>query len=483
MRTILLCFLSLYLLAGAIPALAEPESEIDLLRAELKQMRADYEARIADLERRLDTAEQTAAVPQTTTVQAPGTATATADAYQPAPSIGQPAMTGGGAFNPDIGVILQGMAWSYDHDPEEYQIPGFPLSGHAELAPEGLSLGEAEINISANVDDKFTAWLTVPIHVHEGDTEVEIEEAWIETLALPAGLSLRMGRFMSNIGYLNSKHPHSWDFADQALPYQAFLGTHYLDDGLQLRWLAPTDTYLELGGELLRGDHYLGGGEGDSGVGAYSLTARTGGDVGFDHSWQAGLSYLHVDAENRPLGGHAHADEHEEDHDGDEDHEGDEGHEDGPLMFGGDTGLWIADFVWKWAPNGNWKQRNFVFQAEYLLRNEDGFYTMPDADVLPWDVNQSGWYVQAVYQPFPRWRFGMRYDRLSSDNPGAAFADSILMPGSDDPQRYSFMTDWSNSEFSRLRLQYTLDKTSHEDDNQWGLQYIFSIGAHGAHSF
>jgi hypothetical protein len=45
------------------------------------------------------------------------------------------------------------------------------------------------------------------------------------------------------------------------------------------------------------------------------------------------------------------------------------------------------------------------------------------------------------------------------------------------------MADWSNSEFSRLRLQYALDQAAYEDDRQWGLQYIFSIGAHGAHSF
>jgi hypothetical protein len=57
------------------------------------------------------------------------------------------------------------------------------------------------------------------------------------------------------------------------------------------------------------------------------------------------------------------------------------------------------------------------------------------------------------------------------------------MPAESDPRRYSIMADWSNSEFSRLRLQYTLDQAGIEDDNQWGLQYIFSIGAHGAHSF
>ena len=91
--------------------------------------------------------------------------------------------------------------------------------------------------------------------------------------------------------------------------------------------------------------------------------------------------------------------------------------------------------------------------------------------------------MQLVYQPIPRWRVGFRYDKLSSDSPGAKFLDTPLMPAQSDPTRYSLMADWSNSEFSRLRLQYTLDQAGIEDDRQWGLQYTFSIGAHGAHSF
>jgi len=51
------------------------------------------------------------------------------------------------------------------------------------------------------------------------------------------------------------------------------------------------------------------------------------------------------------------------------------------------------------------------------------------------------------------------------------------------PMRYSLMMDWSNSEFSRLRFQYNHDSATQFTDNQFGLQYIFSIGAHGAHGF
>ena len=41
-------------------------------------------------------------------------------------------------------------------------------------------------------------------------------------------------------------------------------------------------------------------------------------------------------------------------------------------------------------------------------------------------VTQQGLYLQAVYQPFPRWRFGTRIDGLAMDTPDAAFAGTAL---------------------------------------------------------
>jgi len=52
------------------------------------------------------------------------------------------------------------------------------------------------------------------------------------------------------------------------------------------------------------------------------------------------------------------------------------------------------------------------------------------------------------------------------------------------PRRYSAMVDWNPSEFSRLRLQFNQDKSQLGlTDNQIFLQYIYSLGTHGAHKF
>lgn len=430
-----LCVFALLSSTGVFAA----DSEIEALRAALDELRADYATRIAALEARLAAAEQAQTVSAAPTTSGRGS---------------------GSAFNPAIGVIFQGQAWNYANDPADYAVQGFPYGGEAGLFDAGIAIGEAEINMSASVDDKFTAWLTAPLFIENGESGIDIEEAWVETTALPAGFAARFGRFFSGIGYLNNKHAHGWDFADQPLPYQAFLGGQYLDDGVQLRWIAPTDLYIEVGTEVLRGSRYPAAGSDRSGYGANSLFVNVGGDLGGNSSWLAGLSHLSaasIDRESGPA--------------------------DDPLLFSGDTDTTIAHFVWKWAPNGNWKQRNLVIQGEALWRSEAGDYTLPGSAALAYDSTQQGWYLQAVYQPFPQWRFGTRVDSLSIDRLDPVFGGTALaVPGSD-PRRYSLMTDWSNSEFSRLRLQYTRDQAGPSDDSQWGLQYIYSIGAHGAHTF
>jgi hypothetical protein len=204
-------------LVASSPVLAQQDPELEALRQEVRAMRQDYEARIADLEARLAAAEQASAASRATPAPEPGAA----DSYEE-PAVSSPqtvSVARDSSFNPAIGVTFQGQAWAYDNDPEDYSIPGFPLGGEAGPAPEGLSLAETELTMSANVDDKFTAMLNVPLVIEDGETAVEIEEAWVETLGLPGGLALRMGRFFSGIGYLNDRHFHSWDFADQPLPY------------------------------------------------------------------------------------------------------------------------------------------------------------------------------------------------------------------------------------------------------------------------
>jgi hypothetical protein len=378
------------------------------------------------------------------------------------------AQSAGAGFNPKISLILDGKYTSYDADPENYEIPGIIMGPESELPAEGFAIGESELSFEANIDDKLRGWATIGFENEEGETAVELEEAYVATLALPAGLAAKFGRFYSDIGYQNRQHAHAWDFAEAPLAYRAFFAGQLGDDGVQLRWVAPTDLFVELGGELLRGDGFPAGGEDRSDVGAWTAFARAGGDLGSGGSWRAGVWHFDGDADDRRTG------------------------EDVETAFTGDSEVTGLDFVYKWAPNGNPAQRSFVLQAEYMFRSESGTVVHDpegSADTSAYDGDQQGWYAQAVYQFVPRWRIGVRYDRLSADNdvddPVAGTSLELLADDGEDPRRYSVMVDFSNSEYSRFRLQWNRDEArpGGESDDQLILQYTVSIGAHPAHQF
>jgi hypothetical protein len=141
--------------------------------------------------------------------------------------------------------------------------------------------------------------------------------------------------------------------------------------------------------------------------------------------------------------------------------------------------------VFKWAPQGNATRQNFKFNAEYYTQEEEGSFD-PASSGTPLDYtgDASGWYAQAVYQFIPQWRAGIRYDRIEADPVNAALAGTVLDSMGYKPRRTSAMIDWSHTEFSRIRLQYNRDESRlDQPDNQWYVQYLMSIGAHGAHQF
>lgn len=450
---------------SATPVLATDNLEI--LHEQIQKLKQEYQQRIDALEQRVRAAETHAEQAQRDAQRAERVTTPTTSAPL-------------NSFNPNISVILEGRFAHFKNDPENYSLAGFQSGEEAGLEEQGLSIGHSELVMSANIDDKFYGQITTALASHEGSTEVELEEAFIQTLGLGEGVTIKAGRFFSGIGYLNQQHSHAWDFADAPLIYRGLFGNQLSDDGLQVSWLAPTDFYMQLGAELLRGERFPASGANHDGVGAYSLFAKWGGDLGVSHSWQLGLSHWAAEVENRV--GEAH-----------ETHE--EVHEDRrnflaePLGFTGDTRISALDFVWKWAPEGNPKNRHFKFQTEYFWCDEDGELYAAEADetlVSVYEGKQRGWYAQAVYQFMPQWRVGLRYDRLLSDH-WANHQEVLALHGLQDaehtPQRYSVMLDWSNSEYSRLRVQLNRDKSSTAADNQVFLQYIHSLGAHGAHTF
>ncbi|HTT40393.1 MAG TPA: hypothetical protein VMH32_22295 [Burkholderiales bacterium] len=462
--------LGLVLPAGAP---AQDAAQLDEIRKQIQELKDSYNARIEALEKQLKAAEEAAAKAQSAATQAQTAASQakqSAEAAQ-APAAKQPASPS--AFNPALSLILMGGYYNSDQDPRTRTVTGFLGSDEYGLPNRGFDLGETEIQISANIDHLFYGQATFSIE----DGTISAEEAFFQTTGIGHGLTVKGGRYFSAIGYFNSVHNHAWDFQDPALVQKAFLGDNFGMDGVQVSWIAPLPTvYVEVGGEGGKPVEFPfpDSSYNSNGFQVGTAYAHLGGDIGESSSYRLGVwgltSQNGVTDQLVPaldFTGFTNT------------------------LSGGSDNLWGLDFVYKWAPNGDPSYQNAKVVAEWMHRSLNGTLTyapgLPQSQVGSLNASQSGWYIQGVYQFHPYWRVGLRYDQLNEGSyglgPGLVGAPGLAPPDFT-PRRWSVMTDWSPSEFSRFRLQFQQDKSQVGlTDNQVFLQYIFSLGTHGAHKF
>jgi len=442
-------------LVAPLAAHADAASDIQGLRQDIELLRSSYEARLQALEQRLKAAEAIAPV-------APA---ASAEPAAPATPAVAPA-GGANAFNPAMSLILSGLYTRTSQDPARYAVTGFRLPPGAEIGPgtRGFSLAESELGFAASIDPWLQGAANFALHP---DDSVSVEEAYVQTTSLGNGMTLKAGRFFSGVGYLNAQHSHTWDFVDNPLVYQALLGTQYGDDGVQLKWLAPTDLFLELGLEFGRGRSFPGGDDSRNGAGMTAVTAHGGGDIGASHSWRAGLSVLDARASGQVL------------------QATDAAGSPVDTAFTGRTRVWVADAVWKWAPGGNATRTSFKLQGEYLRSTRDGSLGLDPGATAAYRAVTSGWYVQGIWQFMAGWRLGLRSEALDTGRPDYGLNAGLVAAGDGyRPRKDSLMLDYSASEFSRIRLQLAQDRSRQgASDHQIFLQYQMSLGAHGAHSY
>ena len=463
----------------ASPASAAEAADLAAIKAQLKLMQHEYDTKIHSLEVRLARAEADAkaarvaaiktshaapaavasnATPSTgqtfdqatTQVGTPVSDAAPQDAVvvdnSPTPPSATPASNN--AFNPGIAAVLNGFYLASSRDPQKQVIRGVAQGDEAGLPLRGFSLGESEVSLAANIDPYLSGFLDFSM---EDDNSLSVEEAYIQSKDLPYGLTVKAGRFLSGIGYLNERHAHDWTFSDAALPYRAFLNSQYGDDGLQVRWLAPTEQFLEFGAEIFRGDAYPAANAPHSGQGTVTAFVHTGDDINESSSYLAALSYLHSRAENRDTDGN---------------------------LFTGDDDLGIASLIYKWAPGGNPTVNNLTLSSELFYGRENGFY-----DGAGFSQDRFGWYAQGVYQFMPQWSVGVRYAGLSTSSPGPALAGSLLDNFGHSPHAETALLEYDTSEFGRFRMQYTHDESDLKPDDEILLQYTVIYGPHGAHRY
>lgn len=350
----------------------------------------------------------------------------------------------------------------------------------------GFGLGASELAVEADLPSQLKARLSLALNVDE----IELEEAWVQTQGLPSGLSVKAGRFLSGIGYLNGQHPHEQDFASGNLVYTSLLGPHgVLDTGVQLTWQAPVPFFLQIGAEALQGHEQerfgalVDADEADSvvlsgaGLADKKDGPRTGTlfleaapYLGEQHSLQFGLSWARAGQFQQVL---------------DED---DVAADDQFALEGRQT-LWGLDMVYEHDAEGREGAGDLELVAEYLWLEKDMKVTGADAgaEVVAGDRvsgRQDGVYVQAMVGVAPRWQAGLRHEVVGLKNELKEGGERLSLK---DSQRTSLVLSYRPTAASRLRLQLSSADIHDEDGEktrleQVSLGYTVTLGSHEGHA-
>lgn len=358
--------------------------------------------------------------------------------------------------------------WSTVPDPGAY----LNLGSH-DPRNRGFSLPDAEISIVGAVDPYFKAIVNIGFSIDgNGDTGVELEEAYMMTTSLPWNLQARAGEMYANFGRQNTQHAHAWDFVDQPIILNRTMGPDGLrNPGAQVNWLAPLPFFTELSLGVFNGagetafNYRNLGKEGAFGVtrihgretSAYPLRGpgdllyvpriATSFDLPANQTVMAGVS--------AGLGKN----------------------DTGPSTH---TQVYGFDLYWKWKSPRADKGFPFVsWQTEGAYQNfnagADPGWGLPAERLRDYGI-----YSQVLWGFKPRWVAGLRGEWANGNQ--AIFDPFDIYRG--ERIRVSPNLTWYLSEFSKIRLQYNYDYGHNfgAASSVW-MQLEFLLGAHAAHRF
>jgi len=418
--------------------------EVDRLRKEFEAIRDSYGARLAALEAKLGTAPAAAATPVPPVGALPETAPpAAAQPQQPVPTQPaptQPAQAGvevpsgaAGAGGPEGALPVYGnaAASSKVFNPDMAVIGNFigtTGSNTIESAP-ALEMHEAEVTFQAVVDPYARA----DVFLSASPDGVEIEEGYLTLTSLPGGLLAKVGKMKQQFGKVNTMHAHTLPWVDVPIVMKNFLGGEegLNDSGISVSKLLLNPLFfLEATGEVYQGNS-----------GPFQTHERS------DVSWLGRLRGYRDITESTNL---------------DVGFSFTRGHNDAGPDF--TTRVYGVDATFRYRPLRRAIYRRFMARTE-LMWSDRGQQTG--------DVNAFGMYASGDYQFARRWFAGVRFDYSERAT------DANLV----DKGPSVVVTYWP-SEFSQIRGQYR--RTNYAEgvtSNEALFQFLFSIGAHGAHVF
>ena len=366
--------------------------------------------------------------------------------------------------NSDFQIGLSGLFTAGGSSVNNDALEGLQAGAH-DPNQNGFTIQNVELSIGGTVGPYLDGQANIIFQIDaDGETVVELEEAFFTTRSLPWGLQLKGGQYFTEFGRQNQQHPHTWAFVDQPVVLSRFFGGDGLrSQGVRASWLMPTDWYSELyfgiqnpKGETVTSFLNAPGEE----IGSHTLLdrdARNVGDLLYTARWLNGFDLSDTLSMNLGVSGLW-----------------------GPNASGTttDTSIYGADMYLKWQPV--YSQRGFPFVAwhsEVLKRRyEAGDPGDPSRETL----KDWGLFTQAQWGFKPGWVAGLRAEYARADG------DTSTNPLRDTRKRLSPNLTWHLSEYSKLRLQYNRDWAEHlpgDTANSLWLQLEFNLGSHAAHMF
>ena len=399
--------------------------ELDRLRREFESVRDAYGARLSAIEGRLAAMEA-----QPTTPTQPPAAVPPAVAVAPGAPV-PPGAAGAGGPTGQLPVYGSATASSKIFNPDIAVIGNFlGAVGENEINPApAFEMNEVEATFQAVVDPYARADFFLAFSP-EG---VEVEEGYLTFSTLPGALLAKVGKFKQQFGKTNTLHPHQLPWIDQPVALENLLGGEegLNDAGVSVsRLIMNPWIFLEATGELYRGSS-----------GVFESHERS------HLSWLGRLRAYRdlTESTNLDLGGSfawGHNDE-------------------GPDFT---TRLVGFDATLRYRPLRRAIYRRFMGRTELFWSRR------AQADGR---ASAFGMYASGDYQFSRRWFAGARYD----------WSERAHDPSLVDKGPSVLLTFWP-SEFSQIRGQYRrLRYAEGTTANELLFQFLFSIGAHGAHVF
>jgi hypothetical protein len=312
--------------------------------------------------------------------------------------------------------------------------------------PYGLQFQESEISLLSVVDPYWSLWANIAF----APDGVDPEEIYATTTSIPT-VQLRIGKIRATFGKHGLLHTHAFPFVQAPVIMANTIGEEgFKVAGMEAAWLAPLPWYLDLTGGIYQAinadaDHPMDFGSTDHGNIPFLGHLKNQFDLNDNTTMELGASALTGKGTDELT----HA------------------------AYG-------ADLTFRNVPLRQSNERGWILQGEYIQKGsyKGGAYNR----------EQHGWYASLQYRWSQVWWTGLRAEEAFD-----SFTDVLTDPSTGDPipgriRRASVNIAWTPSEFSFVRVEYSVGKADDGNgnapmDHRLMVQMSYTIGYHPAHAY